>query len=130
MMAGAFLIRFIDPTSIVLIYVATIASGFTFGLWMPVSTVLGADVIDYIEYKLEHRSEPAVASISSFVSKAGNGVGGAIPGFALGLAGYIAGSQTQQPASAITAITVLSIGVPIVFFVAAALVFGFGFLQT
>ncbi len=126
MMAGAFLLRWIDPTSVALIYVGTITTGFTFGLWMPVSTVLGADVIDYVEYKLHHRSEPAVASINSFVSKAGNGVGGAIPGFALGLAGYVAGSQ-QQPASAITTITVLSIGIPIIFFVVAALVFGLGY---
>lgn len=126
MMAGAFLIRWIDPTSVVLIYGSTLMTGFTFGLWMPISTVLNADVIDYVEYKMGRRSEPAVASISSFVSKAGNGVAGAIPGFALGLAGYVAGSQ-QQPAAAITAITVLSIGVPILFFVVAALVFGLGY---
>ena len=87
--------------------------------------VLTADVIDYIEFKLNHRSEPAVASINSFISKTGNSLGGAIPGFVLGLTGYIAGSQ-QQPSSAISAITILSIGVPVLFFVVAALIFGFG----
>jgi sugar (glycoside-pentoside-hexuronide) transporter len=126
MMAGAFLIRWIDPTSVVLIYVSTLVTGFTFGLWMPISTVLGADIIDYVEYKLDHRSEPAVASISSFVSKAGNGVGGAIPGFVLGLVGYVAGGA-QQSASVINSIKILSIGVPILFFVAAALVFGLAY---
>ena len=126
MMAGAFLIRWIDPTSSVLIYVSTLLTGFTFGLWMPISTVLGADIIDYIEYKMGHRSEPAVASISSFVSKAGNGVGGAIPGFVLGLVGYVAGGA-QQSASVISSIKILSIGVPILFFVAAALVFGLAY---
>jgi Na+/melibiose symporter-like transporter len=93
---------------------------------MPISTVLGADIIDYVEYKLDHRSEPAVASISSFVSKAGNGVGGAIPGFVLGLVGYVAGGA-QQSASVINSIKILSIGVPILFFVAAALVFGLAY---
>ena len=126
MMAAAFMIRWIDPTSMTLIYIATIAAGLSFGLFMPVSVVLQADLIDYIEYKLNYRSESAVSSISSFISKTGNGVAGAIPGFALGLTGYIAGSQ-QQPASAITAITVLSVGVPVVFFVVGALLFGFGF---
>ncbi len=126
MMAGAFLIRWIDPTSVVLIYISTLVTGFTFGLWMPISTVLGADVIDYVEFKLDHRSEPAIASINSFVSKAGNGVGGAIPGFALGLAGYIAGGA-QQPAAVINVIKVLSIGIPILFFVAAAVVFGLAY---
>ena len=124
MMLG-FMLRWIAPTSAILIYVSTIFAGFTFGLWMPVSMVLTADVIDYIEFKMDHRSEPAVASINSFISKAGNSLGGAIPGFALGLAGYIAGSQ-QQPSSAISAITILSVGVPVFFFLAAALIFGFG----
>lgn len=126
MMAAAFLIRWIDPTSVVLIYISTFFTGFTFGLWMPVSSVLGADVIDYVEYKLDYRSEPAVASINSFISKAGNGIAGAIPGFVLGLTGYIAGGQ-QQTASAINAITILSIGVPIIFFAVSALVFGLGY---
>ena len=125
LMAFGFIIRWIDPTSAILIYASTISAGFTFGLWMPVSMVLTADVIDYIEFKLNHRSEPAVASINSFISKTGNGLGGALPGFALGLTGYIAGSQTQ-PASAISAITILSVGAPVLFFVAAALIFGFG----
>ena len=124
MMLG-FMLRWIAPTSAILIYASTIFAGFTFGLWMPVSMVLMADVIDYIEFKMDHRSEPAVASINSFISKAGNSLGGAIPGFALGLAGYIAGSQ-QQPSSAISAITILSVGAPVFFFLAAALIFGFG----
>lgn len=125
LMMFGFLIRWIAPTSAPLIYVSTILAGFTFGLWMPVSMVLMADVIDYIEFKLNHRSEPAVASITSFISKAGNSLGGAIPGFVLGFAGYIAGSQ-QQPSSAISAITILSIGVPVLCFLVAALIFGFG----
>jgi sugar (glycoside-pentoside-hexuronide) transporter len=125
LMAFGFMIRWVAPTSSILIYVSTIFAGFTFGLWMPVSMVLTADVIDYIEFKLNHRSEPAVASINSFISKAGNSLGGAIPGFVLGLTGYIAGSQ-QQPASALNAITVLSIGIPVLCFVIAAAIFGFG----
>ncbi|TRZ51539.1 MFS transporter [bacterium] len=125
LMALGFIVRWIDPTSAILIYASTIFAGFTFGLWMPVSMVLMADVIDYIELKLGHRSEPAVASITSFISKAGNGIGGALPGFVLGLTGYIAGSQ-QQPASAIAGITNLSVVVPVAFFLGAAVIFGFG----
>jgi len=125
LMAFGFIMRWFAPTSVSLIYVSTILTGFTFGLWMPVSMVLTADVIDYIEYKMFHRSEPAVASINSFISKAGNGIGGAVPGFVLGLTGYIAGSQAQ-PNSAIQGITVLAIVVPVACFALAALIFAIG----
>lgn len=76
--------------------------------------VLSADNIDYVEYKIKYRSEAAVASFGSFVTKISSGIAGAIPGYVLGWAGYVATSQTQ-PANVITAIIWLTIGFPIFF---------------
>lgn len=121
-----FAIRWIDPTSVPLIYIATIATGFILGIFASVTPVVGADNIDYVEYKLNYRSEAAVSSISSFMAKVSNGIAGAIPGFVLGLTGYIANSQ-QQPASATNAIIVMSIGIPIVLYAFSSAAIGFGY---
>jgi GPH family glycoside/pentoside/hexuronide:cation symporter/glucuronide carrier protein len=119
-------IRWIDPTSLALIYISTIIGGFILGSFQPVVQVLAADNIDYVEYKMKYRSEAAVASIGSFVAKVASGIAGAIPGYVLGWAGYVATSQTQ-PANVITAIIWLTIGFPIIFYAASALIFGFGY---
>jgi sugar (glycoside-pentoside-hexuronide) transporter len=119
-------IRWIDPTSLALIYISTIIGGFILGFLQPVVHVIAADNIDYVEYKMKYRSEAAVASINSLSGKVSSGIAGAIPGYVLGWAGYVAASQTQ-PANVITAIIWLTIGFPIFFFAASALIFGFGY---
>jgi sugar (glycoside-pentoside-hexuronide) transporter len=125
-MIFSLMIRWIDPTSIPLIFTSTILTGFLFGVFVPINAVMGADVVDYIEYKLNHRSEPAVASIASFASKFGSGMAAAIPGYVLGLAGYVANSQVQPP-SVINAIIFTAVAAPIVVYAAAGLIFGFGY---
>jgi sugar (glycoside-pentoside-hexuronide) transporter len=119
-------IRWIDPTSLALITMSTIIGGFILGFLQPVTQVLAADNIDYVEYKMKYRSEAAVASIGSFVTKVSSGIAGATPGYVLGWAGYVATSQTQ-PANVINALIWLTIGFPIFFFAASALIFGFGY---
>jgi Na+/melibiose symporter-like transporter len=44
-------IRWIDPTSLALIYISTIIGGFILGSFRPVVQVIAADNIDYVEYK-------------------------------------------------------------------------------
>jgi hypothetical protein len=107
-------IRWLDPTSLALIYISTIIGGFILGSFKPVTQVIAGDNIDYVEYKMKYRSEAA------------SGIAGAIPGYVLGWAGYVATSQTQ-PANVITVIIWLTIGFPIFFFAASALIFGFGY---
>ena len=121
-----FAIRWINPLSVELIYASTLIIGFVLGVYMPVGQVITADNIDYAEYKLNYRSEAAVASIGSFVAKVGNGISGAIPGFALGFAGFIAGSQTQ-PDSVIKALIWIAIGIPPVLLAISAVIFGVGY---
>jgi hypothetical protein len=112
--------------ALAMIYISTIIGGFILGSFKPVTQVIAGDNIDYVEYKMKYRSEAAVASIGSFVEKVSSGIAGAIPGYVLGWAGYVATSQTQ-PANVITVIIWLTIGFPIFFFATSALIFGFGY---
>jgi len=120
------LLRLIAPTSVALVYISTLVGGFVLGLFTPILLVMGADNIDYVEYKMNFRSEAAVQSSMSFVSKVANGLGAAIPGYVLGLTGYIANSQ-QQPDSTITGIILCVTVLPVVLYLAATVVLGFGY---
>ncbi len=119
-------IRWIDPLSLALISISTIIGGFVLGSFQPVAQVIAADNIDYVEFKMKYRSEAAVASIGSFVTKVSSGIAGATPGYVLGWAGYAATSRTQ-PSNVITAIIWLTIGFPMLFYAASALIFGVGY---
>ena len=101
--------------------------GFVLGLYMTVNNIITADNIDYVEYKLKVRSEAAQTSATSFISKVGSGVAGALPGFALALAGYIPGGVKAQPASVPTALIILAIVVPAAFYAISTLIIGFGY---
>lgn len=78
-MAVFLAVRIIDPMSIPLIYVSTVFLYFGLGFFAPVAPILSAENIDYIEYKLDMRSEASVNSISAFVSKFASGFGVALP---------------------------------------------------
>ena len=62
---------------------------------------LQADNTDYVEWKQGNRAEAAIASLVSFVNKAGLGVGAALVAFILAITGYVPGSP---PPSAIEGI--------------------------
>ena len=49
-----------------------------------------ADNTTYVQYKTGKRAEAAVASLSSFISKVGQGIAGALPGYVLAATGFVA----------------------------------------
>jgi GPH family glycoside/pentoside/hexuronide:cation symporter/glucuronide carrier protein len=116
------LIRLIDPISIPLIIVSTIGLGFLLGAYQPAGKLIIANNIDYIEHKIKYRSEPAVASINSFIAKLSQGLGGAIPGYVLGLSGYIP-NAAEQPQSLITALILMVTVIPCIMYFLSAIVF-------
>jgi sugar (glycoside-pentoside-hexuronide) transporter len=120
------LIRLFDPTSAVLVYISSLVFGFVSGLFTPILIVMGADNIDFVEYKMNYRTEAAVQSLMTLIAKTANGLGAAIPAYILGLTGYIP-KATQQPASTITAIILCVTVYPAVLYIASALVLGFGY---
>ncbi len=123
---GVFLlIRLFNVTSIPLIYISSLLAGIGSGGMMTLSYGIQADNVDYVEYKNGMRAEGALASLNSFVVKAGQGIGGAIPGYILAVTGYVA--NQAQTDSAIGGIVSATIIIPAVIYVAGGLIFGLGY---
>ena len=95
------------------------------GIMISLMYSIQADNVDYIEYKLDNRAEGAIASLNSFVTKAGQGLGGAIPSYVLAATGYVA--NAKQTTMAHTGIILITIVIPPIFMLIAALVFGIGY---
>lgn len=88
-------------------------------MWAMVS-----DTIDYGEWKTGYRTEGLVNSACSFGYKIGNGVGSALLGLILEIGGYV-GTASVQTASAVTAIRVCFVWIPIGVFAACFLILRF-----
>lgn len=79
--------------------------GFGLGLINVLIFALQPDTVDYGEWSSGIRAEGSSYSILSFTRKAGQGVGGALAAYTIGLGGYISGAATQTDA-ALTSIRV------------------------
>jgi GPH family glycoside/pentoside/hexuronide:cation symporter/glucuronide carrier protein len=119
-------IKWIDPTSIPLMYVGSIFFGIGAGMFQAVVPVVMANNVDYIDYKLNFRSEAVQASLGSFILKVGAGLGAALPGYMLAAFGYAA-NNPQQSDSTILGIIICFIGLPVIFLLIGLLIFGFGY---
>ena len=94
---SAFLIFISDPNNFVIIFSIFVFFGIGQGFYSMVSYGIQADNTDYIEWKRGYRAEGAIASLNSFIQKAGLGIGAAIPGFVLAATRYTPNvEQTSQ----------------------------------
>lgn len=89
------------------------------GLVSGLIAVMLADAVDYGEWKNGVRAEGIVTSFSSFSAKFGMGLGGALTGWILNWGGYVA--NHAQSASALNAISVNYVWVPMLGFALSAL---------
>lgn len=89
------------------------------GLVSGLIAVMLADAVDYGEWRNGVRAEGIVTSFSSFSAKFGMGIGGAITGWILNWGGYVA--NHTQSASALNAISINYVWVPMVGFALSAL---------
>ena len=85
--------------------------GLGFGLTNTLIFAFQADTVDYGEWRSGVRAEGSSYAVLSFTRKAGQGVGGAVAAYTIGLGGYISGSHTQTGA-AVTSIRVAAGAVP------------------
>lgn len=83
-----------------------------------------SDTIEYGEWKTGYRTEGLINSASSFGFKVGNGLGSAILGAILSIGGYI-GSAAVQSDSALMAIKVCFIYLPIIITVLQIIIMSF-----
>lgn len=58
-----------------------------------------ADTVEYGEWRTGSRTEGSNYAALSFTRKAGQGIGGAVAAWGIGIGGYIAGGTTQTPAA-------------------------------
>jgi glucuronide carrier protein len=95
--------------------------GFGFGLIGSLIFALQPDTVDYGEWTSGIRAEGSSYSVLSFTRKAGQGIGGGLAAYTIGLGGYISGAATQT-SSALTSIRVAFGIVPAIAALAAAAV--------
>jgi|tagenome__1003787_1003787.scaffolds.fasta_scaffold20947619_2 glucuronide carrier protein len=80
-----------------------------------------ADTVDYGEWRSGVRAEGSSYAVLSFTRKSGQGVGGALAAYTIGLGGYASGSATQTGA-AVTSIRIAAGAVPAALSIGAVLV--------
>ena len=123
------LLRLFDVTSIPILIIATIGGGFASGLCMPLTYGIQADNTDYVNLKMNVHAEAAVAALSSFITKCGMVIGGAIPGYMLAAAGFDA-TASGQPEEVKTIIIIGAIVIPAVLSLVGAAIFAAGYPLT
>ena len=116
-------LRLIDVRSMLLIYISTVAGGVAGGCIAPLTTSIQADNTTYVQYKTGKRAEAAIASLTSFITKVAQGLGGAIPGYVLAATGFVTGS-VAQPESINTGIILCVLILPTILTAAGAILFG------
>ena len=85
-----------------------------------------ADNMDFIEWKLGFRAEGAVASLQSFIVKAGGGIGSAIAAYSLALINFDE-SLINQTEETISGLFYITYGIPMIFILGALLIWTFGY---
>ena len=120
------IIRLLDVRSIPLLIVSVLIAGIGAGFAAPLNYGIQADNTDYIEVSMGIRAEGAVASLSSFVSKCAMGIGGAIPGYLLQLAGFDSKAAVQND-NVINVIVLCVLILPAIVNVVAIVIFSKGY---
>lgn len=120
------IIRLLDVRSIPLLIVSVLIAGIGAGFAAPLNYGIQADNTDYIEVSMGIRAEGAVASLSSFVSKCAMGIGGAIPGYLLQLAGFDSKAAIQND-DVINVIVLCVLILPAIVNVVAIVIFSKGY---
>ena len=120
------IIRLLDVRSIPLLIVSVLIAGIGAGFAAPLNYGIQADNTDYIEMSMGIRAEGAVASLSSFVSKCAMGIGGAIPGYLLQLAGFDSKAAVQND-DVINVIVLCVLILPAIVYVVAIVIFSKGY---
>lgn len=120
------IIRLLDVRSIPLLIVSVLIAGIGAGFAAPLNYGIQADNTDYIEVSMGIRAEGAVASLSSFVFKCAMGIGGAIPGYLLQLAGFDSKAAVQND-DVINVIVLCVLILPAIVNVVAIVIFSKGY---
>lgn len=128
-MAGLFIaalsgaIRIVGVRSIAVLMISTLICGVGMAFISTLNYSIQADNTDYIELHMDRQAQGAISSLSSFISKCAAGIGGAIPGYLLAMAGFD-NSLAQQSTSVNNVIIACVVVIPPVINLLAAVFFG------
>lgn len=95
--------------------------GFGMGVINTLIFALQPDTVEFGEWKSGIRAEGGSYSLLSFTRKAGQGIGGAVAAYTIGLGGYVSGAASQSD-TALTSIRIAAGIVPAVVILAASAV--------
>lgn len=111
----------LSPPSVPILAIASFAV-FGFGMAVVQSLMwpLQADTVEYGEWRTGSRTEGTNYAVLSFTRKVGQGIGGALAAWGIGLGGYVAGGGAQTP-MALDTIRLLTGLAPAVFVAIGAL---------
>ncbi len=114
-------IMFAAPASLPVVFLGTILKGLGGSPLMGTLFAMGADAIEYGDWKLGIRAGGFVFGTMALVTKVAIGVGNAMVGFILGLTGYVAGATVQTHATQL-AIKAMFLHLPLLMFVFMGLI--------
>jgi GPH family glycoside/pentoside/hexuronide:cation symporter len=92
----SFIIFFLTPTQIELIFLFNILIGISAGIVLPLIWSMYADIADYSEWKTGRRATGLIFSSSSMSQKFGWTIGGALSGWILAVFGYVANVEQSE----------------------------------
>jgi glucuronide carrier protein len=94
---GGLGIALLPPSILVLPLISFAVYGIGIAAVQSLMWVLQADSVEYGEWASGVRTEGVNYAALSFTRKVGQGIGGSLAAFAIGVGGYVAGAPTQPP---------------------------------
>ena len=116
-------IRIVSIRSIAVLMISTLICGIGMAFISTLNYSIQADNTDYIELHMDRQAQGAISSLSSFVSKCAAGIGGAIPGYLLAMAGFD-NTLAEQSAGVNNVIIACVVAIPPAIYLLAAIFFG------
>jgi glucuronide carrier protein len=95
--AGGVGIGLTPPSVLALVFIFFAVYGVGIAASQNLIFALQADTVEYGEWETGARTEGSNYAILSFSRKVGQGIGGAVAAYGIGIGGYVAGSATQSP---------------------------------
>lgn len=118
------LIKLIAPANVALNFLSACMTNVAFPAFYGFAGTLVIDCMDYGEWKNGIRVEGLMGSVQSVMNKVGSGLGTAIGGVLLGIAGYNGMLETQS-GSATTMIIALTTTIPAGFYIVFMIIYRF-----
>ncbi len=115
------LVLYIQPLTFTLLAVGTIIKGLGAAPLIGTAFAMGADAIEYGEWKDGFRIDGLVFGALALMMKISIGIGNVLVGWILAWGGYVAAADVQT-ASALQSIKVLFLHLPLLFYVVALLI--------